>query len=309
MALYQFLCGVAVMILLSANGCDSNKPVCGKIHQGSKDWPWRVNISTISGSCLGTLISHEWVLTDIYCEPSLNGTVHLGQSHGNAYEDSRTVAYVTCHSAFLPWDGLCLLQLSAPVNFTNTLGPVCLSSTGFFHTGTEAYVDAGYGETEDVKTVGYNQCKCHLNQLQNDEICAGKGFNYWWNGCGSNVGGALVTKKNDTFVQTGVVQHDNHCPDPESLQSYTDVSYYKKWIINVTHNQASFVDFYLMGHDSDKYFVCPTFPPTGRPMPTPHDCTDGNDGRDDSIFDSGVTVMHSSFMLLCVLVLSFSCTG
>ncbi|CAJ1085853.1 serine protease 27-like [Xyrichtys novacula] len=65
-----------------------------------------------------------------------------------ASEEMRTVVDVSCdtppHSSPIRRDGVCVLTLSMPVNFTDTLYPICLpSGDSNFITGMESYVATG----------------------------------------------------------------------------------------------------------------------------------------------------------------------
>lgn len=59
-----------------------------------------------------------------------------------------------CHPDydFLTIDNdICLLQLAAPVNFTDEISPVCLASrNSTFHSGTSSWV-IGWGEKDNGK--------------------------------------------------------------------------------------------------------------------------------------------------------------
>lgn len=67
---------------------------------------------------------------------------------------SRKVQRSECHPNydFLTVDNdICLLQLAAPVNFTDEISPVCLASrNSTFHSGTSSWV-IGWGEKDNGK--------------------------------------------------------------------------------------------------------------------------------------------------------------
>lgn len=84
-------------------------------------------------------------------------TVYLGrhsQSGSNPKEESRTLKRSVCHPRYdiLTQDNdICLLELSAPVNFTDDIYPVCLAAANStFHNGTVSWV-TGWGLKDDSK--------------------------------------------------------------------------------------------------------------------------------------------------------------
>lgn len=76
------------------------------------------------------------------------------QSGLNPNEESRGIVQSVIHPShdFITEDNdIALLRLSAPVNFTDYIYPVCLASANStFHNGTSSWV-AGWGEKGDGK--------------------------------------------------------------------------------------------------------------------------------------------------------------
>lgn len=76
------------------------------------------------------------------------------QSGPNPNEESRGIVQSVIHPShdFITEDNdIALLRLSAPVNFTDYVYPVCLASANStFHNGTSSWV-AGWGEKGDGK--------------------------------------------------------------------------------------------------------------------------------------------------------------
>ncbi|XP_026016337.1 prostasin-like [Astatotilapia calliptera] len=149
MALQQFVCCVTVLIIFFCKGCDSQQPACGSMAVNSSSitgvgdaaagsWPWFADIRVDGGPSFidagflvlptsfgfgGSLINDQWVLTAA-------STMSL-YSGPNPNEVSRTVVNITCHPGFnssTRENDICLLKLSAPVNFTDYIWPICVAS-------------------------------------------------------------------------------------------------------------------------------------------------------------------------------------
>ncbi|XP_068444384.1 serine protease 27-like [Clinocottus analis] len=340
MAIYEFLCGSAVMIILLSRGCHSVQPVCGRAPKNTRiiggvsasagTWPWLASLSSDSNVfCGGSLINPEWVLTAAHCLTSgdlLTTTVFLGrlsQSGPNVNEVSRGLERIVCHPSydFLSNENdICLVKLSAPVEFTDYIQPVCLASAGStFHSRVTSWV-SGFGVTEadaffgadvlqevDVPIVGNNECRCTYPELTKYMICAGfkRGGK---DACQRDSGGPLVTKQGSVWIQSGVVSFGNGCAKPMIPGVYARVSEYQDWITNVTgSSNPGFVTYTSSGVDSDSNITCST--PTMTPNMTPTTTMFPNVGPTDkhvgSIFDSGENVIvFSHFGSICLLVVS-----
>nr|XP_024655503.1 prostasin-like isoform X2 [Maylandia zebra] len=161
MALQQFVCCVTVLIIFFCKGCDSQQPACGSRAVNSSftgvgdaaagSWPWFADIRVDGGPSFinagflvlptsfgfgGSLINDQWVLTaaSTMSLDFSSRVVYLGRnsrSGPNPNEVNRTVVNITCHPGFnssTRENDICLLKLSAPVNFTDYIRPICLAS-------------------------------------------------------------------------------------------------------------------------------------------------------------------------------------
>ncbi|XP_034001438.1 mast cell tryptase-like [Trematomus bernacchii] len=327
MALYQFLCGSAVMIILLSNGCHSqqqtacgrapnNPRIVGGQNAAAGSWPWVASIQ-VNGKhlCGGSLISDMWVLTAAHCViylPNNNMTVVLGlesMSGPNLNNVSKAIDKIIVHPSFNIWNyyywynnnDMALLKLSSPVNFTDYIQPVCLASANStFYTGVSSWVvgfgaissGGPYANTLQVSVVGNNECKCSKQYIGDNTICAvfRAGGNV---SCQGDSGGPMMIKKGSVWVQSGVVSFGTGCAAPNVPEVYTRVSHYDDWIKNHTgSSKPGFVDSMSQGVDSDLDFVCPTaYPTTYYPYPT----------DDGSLFGSGERVISSLGLLLMSL--------
>ncbi|CAI5671688.1 unnamed protein product [Oreochromis niloticus] len=355
MALQRFLCFFSVMIILFGKdvhsqlpGVPPQQPACGRVIKngrivGGEDaapgsWPWQASLyNSGSFACGGSLITDQWVLTAAHCstpdEPITD--VKLGQNTqngSNPNEVTRTVADTICHPDYnnsTYENDICLLKLSAPVNFTDYIQPVCLASAGStFNNGTSSWV-TGFGalssdgstpgilQEVNVPIVGNNECKCDLQDITaitDDMICAGlkEGGK---DACQGDSGGPLVTKNyTDIWIQSGVVSFGDGCAEPLKPGVYARVSQYQNWIKEtVTGRAPGFVRYTSLGPDSDLDFICPTpeilttfptdYPPFTYPTGDPPFTYPTIDPFCGDLFCSGENLIHfTHFTSLCVLV-------
>uniref|UniRef100_A0A669EEX4 Peptidase S1 domain-containing protein n=1 Tax=Oreochromis niloticus TaxID=8128 RepID=A0A669EEX4_ORENI len=146
-----------------------------------------------------SLINEQWVLTAASFIPldtltRWDPTVYLGGyslSGSNPNEVNRTLEKIICHPEFdfaTLKNDICLLKLSAPVNFTDHIQPTCLASeNSTYNNETSSWV-IGLGYNSDgtftktlqeakVPIVGNNECKGIFQgsypKITENMICAG----------------------------------------------------------------------------------------------------------------------------------------
>ncbi|MED6248959.1 hypothetical protein ATANTOWER_007536 [Ataeniobius toweri] len=310
-------------------------------------WPWHVTFFSNGGLfCHGSLITDEWVLTGAQCSTRayLSGAVvHLGANDGSGFSNvTRRIDSIHCHQDFKNnyYDNendICLLKLSAPVDFTDYIRPVCLASeNSTFHegtaswvTGVESYYYYYYSsnlQDVDMSVIGTNKCSCSYNSsyysyynraITNNMLCA-RSENGSKTASYADQGAPLVTKQNSIWVQSGIVSYITGYYLGQPI-IYTRVSQYQKWISDrITGMEPGFVTFTSPGIDSDLNFTCPPIPST---ITTPYTYTFSSPTTthttkqpkptrttvphttDDSIFGSGETLIPITHFSLSVLAL------
>uniref|UniRef100_A0A3Q2CEM9 Peptidase S1 domain-containing protein n=1 Tax=Cyprinodon variegatus TaxID=28743 RepID=A0A3Q2CEM9_CYPVA len=183
-------------------------------------WPWQVYFTTNDSSCGGSLINDQWVLTAAHC---------INSNKNNTVKE-KSICQKWWY--FTSENDICLLKLSAPINFTNYIQPVCLASeNSTFHDGVTSLV-TGFGVTDsghtstlqevEVPIVGNNRCT-YLDT--NNYLCAGlqQGGK---DSCQGDSGGPLVVQNQNSsiWVQAGVVSFGEGCAKPMKPGIYTRVS-------------------------------------------------------------------------------------
>uniref|UniRef100_A0A3Q0R9E4 Peptidase S1 domain-containing protein n=1 Tax=Amphilophus citrinellus TaxID=61819 RepID=A0A3Q0R9E4_AMPCI len=184
---------------------------------GSQDggWPWQATLFINNSLHGGSLITDQWVLTAAgkiiqlrVCGLYLTRIL------------TRTLENITCHPKYnssTHENDICLLKLSAPVNFTDYIQPICLASeNSTFHSGTSSWITGfGGGSCPSIlkevngSIVGANECKCYyknLTGITENMICAGLSAGRmtcqlsWFR----DLGGPLISNKDSIWVQSGV---------------------------------------------------------------------------------------------------------
>ncbi|KAK2508210.1 hypothetical protein MC885_000300 [Smutsia gigantea] len=155
---------------------------------------------------------------------------------------------------------IALALLDFPVNYSSHIQPVCVPEKAFVvPAGTECWV-TGWGKLDEKDTskevptqlqevqqnvIHYEECNELLKKkLANNNDIVGKGVvcGYSTQGkdsCQGDSGGPLVCDFNSTWVQVGIVSWGIGCGRRGYPGVYTEVSFYKDWLIDHVSQASS----------------------------------------------------------------------
>jgi secreted trypsin-like serine protease len=221
-------------------------------------WPWQAEMcmsGSFGGSCNlrcgATIIDPNWIMSASHC---VDGYVNSPQrfhlkvgtfDYHSTNEDGEVVTNVT-KIVMHPMYGrpkqfshdMSLLQLSAPLTFTDHIQPVCLpmNEDDLLVEGTPMFC-TGWGSTSEggsvssqlrqviVPSLSMDHCtqQYGANEIDDTMICAGR---RGVDSCQGDSGGPLVTKHNDTgrWFQAGIVSWGQGCAEDGHAGVYARVS-------------------------------------------------------------------------------------
>ncbi|XP_045055871.1 serine protease 44-like [Desmodus rotundus] len=246
-----------------ASGCGHRAMrIIGGRPASEKKWPWQVSLRINDEHvCGGSLIGNRWVLTAAHCifghvEYTVKiGDIHLRQTSTMAVEvPVRDIVIHQDYSSFgVIENDIALALLKFPVNYSSYIQPVCFPEKTFLvQTGTECWV-TGWGKLREQDSkedapellqeaeqslIHYTKCNEMLKQLlQTSANILKKGVLCAYNAlgkdsCQGDSGGPLVCEFNDTWVQVGIVSWGYGCGRTEHPGIYTELSFYKDWVID-----------------------------------------------------------------------------
>uniref|UniRef100_A0A452SLQ6 Peptidase S1 domain-containing protein n=1 Tax=Ursus americanus TaxID=9643 RepID=A0A452SLQ6_URSAM len=240
--------------LVSQPGCGQRSMrIAGGLPAAERKWPWQVSLQARDRHmCGGSLIASRWVLTAAHCIIGHEEyTVRLGDTHSHSHSKTTLVVPVediVCHRFYdaktLRHD-IALVLLSFSVNYSSYIQPVCLPERAFHvESGTECWV-AGWGRLAGVSVhlqetkqliLHYKKCNQILltrlgslrNLVKKGMLC---GYQDGKSLCKGDSGGPLVCELNATWVQVGIVSWGIGCGRKNYPGVYTEVSFYKDWVI------------------------------------------------------------------------------
>ncbi|KAM6984265.1 enteropeptidase isoform 1-T1 [Tautogolabrus adspersus] len=219
-------------------------------------WPWMVSLWWKGRHvCGASLIGEDWLLTAAHCVYGKN--IHLtswlavfglhAQSNSNSLDvQTRRVDRIIINREYnrqTKQADIAMMHLQTPINFTNSVQPVCLPPGGHdLSPGTRCFI-AGWGKEEEggslpdvlqeaqVPLVAQAQCQVQLPEytITSSMLCAGfpeGGVD----SCQGDSGGPLMCQDDGHWTLIGATSFGVGCGRPQRPGVYARVSAFTSWI-------------------------------------------------------------------------------
>ncbi|XP_027136260.1 transmembrane protease serine 5 [Larimichthys crocea] len=225
-------------------------------------WPWQVSLYYSNRhTCGGSIITSQWVVTAAHCVhnyrlPQVSSWVvyagivtrssaKMAQHTGYAVEK---VIYNKNYNHRSHDSDIALMKLRTPLNFSDTIRPVCLPRYDYdLPGGTQCWISGwGYTQPEGVHSPDtlkeapvpiISTKKCNSSCMYNGEItsrmlCAGYTEGKV-DACQGDSGGPLVCQDENVWRLVGVVSWGTGCAEPNHPGVYTKVAEFLGWIYDM----------------------------------------------------------------------------
>jgi trypsin len=227
--------------------------IVGGVEAAMHEFPFMLEIRVGGGHyCGASLISEYFAVTAAHCvggSPSqytlVAGEHNINVVEGN--EQTRQVVQIIIHPSYdTPVDtenDIAILKVSAPFNFTPEVQPVILPDLNFAPTAVATV--AGWGDLTEggsspvvlmkvdvpyVEDAPCNASYATVNLVVTETmVCYGEGGK---DSCQGDSGGPIVCGADKTLC--GIVSWGRGCARPGFPGVYTETSYYREWIREVT---------------------------------------------------------------------------
>ncbi|XP_047191726.1 transmembrane protease serine 5 [Scophthalmus maximus] len=225
-------------------------------------WPWQVSLYYSNRhTCGGSIITSQWVVTAAHCVhnyrlPQVSSwVVYAGivtrSSAKMAQHKGYAVEKIIHHKNYNHRShdsDIALMKLRTPLNFSDTIRPVCLPQYDYdLPGGTQCWISGwGYTQPDGVHSPDtlkeapvpvISTKKCNSSCMYNGEItsrmlCAGYTEGKV-DACQGDSGGPLVCQDESVWRLVGVVSWGTGCAEPNHPGVYTKVAKFLGWIYDM----------------------------------------------------------------------------
>ncbi|MEQ2280090.1 hypothetical protein AMECASPLE_016184, partial [Ameca splendens] len=227
-------------------------------------WPWQVSLYYSNRhTCGGSIITSQWIVTAAHCVhnyrlPQVSSwVVYAGIVTRSSAKIAQHAGYVVekiiynknynhrSHDS-----DIALMKLRRPLNFSDTIRPICLPPYDYdLPGGTQCWISGwGYTQPDGVHSPDtlkeapvpiISTKKCNSSCMYNGEItprmlCAGYTEGKV-DACQGDSGGPLVCQE-EHWRLTGVVSWGTGCAEPNHPGVYTKVAEFLDWIYDMIEN-------------------------------------------------------------------------
>ncbi|XP_045653561.1 transmembrane protease serine 5 [Ursus americanus] len=253
-------CASGQIVSLRCSECGV-RPLASRIVGGQAAapgrWPWQASVALGSRhTCGGSVLAPHWVVTAAHCMRSFrlsrlsSWRVHAGLVSHSAVRPHQgaVVERIIPHPLYSTQNhdyDIALLRLQTPLNFSDTVGPVCLpAEKQDFPRGSQCWV-SGWGHTNPshthssdtlqdtvvplLSTQLCNSSCVYSGALTPRMLCAGY-VDGRADACQGDSGGPLVCLDGGTWHLVGVVSWGRGCAEPNHPGVYTKVAELLDWI-------------------------------------------------------------------------------
>ncbi|XP_072211073.1 transmembrane protease serine 5-like isoform X1 [Excalfactoria chinensis] len=233
--------------------------VVGGVDAAPGRWPWQVSVSHGSRHrCGGSVLAPRWIVTAAHCVHSYRRSVsgwmvRAGVTRGSAKQEAglpveRVISHPLYNDNSMDYD-IALMKLRVPLNFSDTIGALCLlPSHQDLLPGTPCWV-SGWGYTRPdqaqltetlkealvplISTQRCNSSCMYAGELTARMLCAGYPQGKI-DACQGDSGGPLVCQDELAWRLVGIVSWGRGCAEPNRPGVYTNVAQLVPWIYHIT---------------------------------------------------------------------------